>query len=706
VTAANGSGATTFALNLRVDSGPTVHLTASASGGPGNVLGYEWKVTDGTLLNVFGPDADWLLPTGPGLHFAYVLAFNGKGSYTERRIVVSTDDIGNPVVAPLPLGVDAPAAPAPTGNYFRSFARQDATIFLMDTQTQALTAGAASDARGFFTIPNVAPGTYVVPCTVFGGLDTDVCGGQFDIANEASQELHLGASPSRVNATVAGQVLLNDGSPCGALNEFFGVAVTASATLLDAGGAVVGGPIRVTRYGNYQQFYPVGGPAEPNLAAISVACEGALPVVFAASFGGNAQGQPCCAPVVIADSATVTIAQITATFNGVATGKFLTPSTGLTSDRVAGSDHFLAFKGIDSRQSAWRYYQTVGAIQSYDAAHDVVTGGISFDDWKRKVHIGPYADPGTQEYTATYVNRIDLNLTRVHHSISYGPNQTAAYVCNHLGPTDDTQAALDLAIDNARNGRNLVACVAMDYSVSPGVNGSRPFTRFLIFAPNGQLLPSVNLDGRGEKFVPGTCVVCHGGDRYAGAFPANGSGSADIGAHFVPYDSGNFGFSTQAGFTEADLAPAIHALNLNVLNAGPTQAEIELLAGWYAGGTDQLDKQFLPASWQGQSTTSTDFYQHVYARSCRTCHVAMTEVLNFDHYGNITTQVGTGIGRDRILDSVCGNGQLDGYTMPNSLRTFDLYWGTSGTAIDQPLLTQQFLQEQYHLSGIRCLAPP
>jgi len=41
-----------------------------------------------------------------------------------------------------------------------------------------------------------------------------------------------------------------------------------------------------------------------------------------------------------------------------------------------------------------------------------------------------------------------------------------------------------------------------------------PFARFLIFGPNGDLLPSVNLDGNGEKFVPGACVACHGGRNY------------------------------------------------------------------------------------------------------------------------------------------------------------------------------------------------
>lgn len=73
-----------------------------------------------------------------------------------------------------------------------------------------------------------------------------------------------------------------------------------------------------------------------------------------------------------------------------------------------------------------------------------------------------YARNGKHDVTATYVNRVDLNLTRMHHSISYGSNAVAAYVCNFLGPAADTQVEVDKAITNAVNGRNLVACVAMD----------------------------------------------------------------------------------------------------------------------------------------------------------------------------------------------------------------------------------------------------
>ena len=284
---------------------------------------------------------------------------------------------------------------------------------------------------------------------------------------------------------------------------------------------------------------------------------------------------------------------MTATLNGNVVGQFQNPGSAAAkspSDNVTESFKFLAYKGLDSRMSGCLYYKAVGAVKGCDRLGNLV-GAIRFDDWKRTVQIGPYALPGFTEYVATYVNKADLNLTRNHHSISYGPTRTAAYVCNHLGPSvlDPSQTEIDQVIDNAVNGKNLVACVAMDYMSAPGVNGGQPFVQFLIFGPSGDLLPSVNLDGQAEKFVSGTCVVCHGADHYTARFPETGAGPANIGAHFLPYDVGNFFFSSKPGLREADQEAAIRALNQNVLNAGPTVAAQELIGGWYANGTfDEL----------------------------------------------------------------------------------------------------------------------
>ena len=293
----------------------------------------------------------------------------------------------------------------------------------------------------------------------------------------------------------------------------------------------------------------------------------------------------------------------------------------------------------------------------------------------------------TTEYSAIYINKADLNLTRNHHSVSYGPNETAAYVCNSGGyafnNTNEflvpTQAEINTAVGNVVAGKGLVACVAMDWGITTGVNGGAPFTRFLIFGPSGQLLPSVNLDTRREKFVPGTCVVCHGGDHYAGQFPTDGAGKANIGARFLPYDEGNFLFSSAAGLTKASQEASIYHLNQNVLNTGPTVQAAELIKGWYAKGqTQNLD--FLPESWAAaNNAAATDFYLNVQAHSCRGCHITQVEAYDWEHIKNMVP------GDYFESLSVCSHGTgWRNHSMPNSLITMNRFWLSHENTVSLP----------------------
>ena len=686
------------------NTGPVVTVSVQAVEPKGNALSYEWRSTDGTITNVNAASTTWTLPAGPGLHFAYALVSNGKGGYTERRVLVSTDSIGGVSTSGTPANFDAPAAPSTTGVTFQSVIRgsgvynpqnlpslhngiylPDIAVFLEETSTLARTGVVRTDARGLYTIYNVPAGVYNVLCSEIGGVpmlcNTDI-GSTVPAAGLAINNQYGGFQNFRGN--FSGRLVLSDGSPCGAVNEFFGKTVTGRASLLDGSGATIAGPYRINRWGHW------GFNTDANASAIRFECEGTAAVQI------PAPGTATSTRTVLADTAVPIVTGMSAKLSGAEVGKFLPPpSGGLASDNVPDEEFFLSYKGIDSRLSACQYYYAVGGAKSCDAQGNL-SGTISFDDWKRKTKMEPYATGGRKDIVATYINRVDLNLTRKHHSISYGANQLAAYVCNHLGPADETQAAADTAIDNAVNSKNLVACVAMDYGITNGVNGNQPFTRFFIFGPSGELLPSINLDGRREKFVPGVCVACHGGDRYASKFPDDGSGSADIGAHFLPYDSGNFTFSTKTGLTKADQAAAIRDLNMNVLQTGPNLATTELINGWYASGTPTLDPNYLPASWVGKLQVDADFYTKVYASSCRTCHVVFPEALNFDHYVNLSTNTFPidERGDSRIDFSVCeivSNSFVRTFSMPNSLRTHNLYWGSAGTAVDQPALTAAFL---------------
>ncbi len=622
------------------ESRSRVRVTVQATDPNGRPLSYQWRSTDGRISNVNAATTTWRLADGPGLHFAYVLVSNGAGGYTERRVAVNTDTIGTAVRSHQPVSYLAPAAPVPRGEVYRSFMRGE-SILLNNPQgvTEALN---IPDVFVFEKdVNNTArfPATGAVKTTVRG--DFTISGKQ-PIAASDEVDTYCDVDP------------MGSFGACGFIQSDSGSAFDVTPNQA------------VTDYINRMSY--TGDPPNNQLTAatrVLLQCEGAAPAYVAIGFSGDvgtatfaATGQPI-------------VNTMTATLNGTPVGSLLPPPTGVPSDVVPNPERFLSYKGIDSRQDACAYYQAIGAAKGCDSSGNLV-GPISFNDWMRATKMGKYAPPGAPtEFTANYINKADLNLARDHHSISYGPNQTAAYVCNHLGPSvlEPAQAEIDSVVDNLVANKNLVACVAMDYTATPGVNGGKPFVRFLIFGPSGQLLPSVNLDGRREKFVPGTCVVCHGADHYAGHFLAQKS--ADVGGHYLPYDAGNFEFSSKPGLKEADQEEAIYNLNQNVLNVNPTVAEQELIAGWYQS-SHVLDKNYLPPSWQGQGSAASSFYQNVLARSCRGCHVAMVEGYNWDHFQNIN---GTFYRSTFIADLTytigCfgGNSLFRSHSMPNSLVT-------------------------------------
>ncbi len=605
-------------------------MTATASDPHGYALHYSWRSTDGTVQDTDSPSAVWTLQPGAGLHFLYVLVSNEHGGYASRRIAVNTDAIGGSVPAAEPVPLSAPPGPAPssTTHIFRAYghvgvpgnpashlavAQGELSVRMTDAATGASYPAAPDAIRsGYdgsvlfpaapfadFTLQCArSPSGTFSPCLLSGtGAPVNFSvfdGGPFppfalsyyDPSISLSQLLNSGGTTAPV--TLVGRVRLADGSACGTHSEFFGVSSMAMITVASSAGVTLAGPSPVNAYGEFTTSVTGNG------ITVTVACEKAPP----ASIPGLIliAGQTMQLPLVTIAAAAPTVSNMTATLDGSTSieGKsffaFLPPPTALPSDSVPRDDAFLSFKGSDSRLGACMYYKAVGAVRDCGGKGELV-GPVSFADWQRAVRMGSDAAPGAIERAATYINLWDLNLTRRHHSISYGPSQTAAYVCNHLGPdfaATQAQADVDRKIEDAAAGKNLVACVAMDYSVSNGVNGERPFIRFLIFGPSGQLLPSVNLDGRSEKFVPGTCTVCHGGDHHAGPYPADGSGRADLGAHFLPYDTANFAFHSGAGgrrdLTEAAQEEEIYQLNQNVLSTSPTPAEASLISGWYANG--------------------------------------------------------------------------------------------------------------------------
>jgi len=94
----------------------TVRLSVDASESFGNPLSYRWRATDGHIVDPTGFTTDWILPNGPGIHFAYVLLSNGRGGVTEDRIAVNTDNNPTTTVVPrdpYPVVTQFHSAPSP-----------------------------------------------------------------------------------------------------------------------------------------------------------------------------------------------------------------------------------------------------------------------------------------------------------------------------------------------------------------------------------------------------------------------------------------------------------------------------------------------------------------------------------------------------------------------------------------------------------------
>jgi hypothetical protein len=311
-------------------------------------------------------------------------------------------------------------------------------------------------------------------------------------------------------------------------------------------------------------------------------------------------------------------------------------------DLTPGDDTFLTYKGIDTRKGACAYYHKIGAVQGCDANGFPTGGQLTLDQWRKTFNLSPFHNGNTaeEEFKAIYINKQDLNLTRDMQGIKLQDGTLAYNVCNYPGPQDvndplgkpkpigdETQPDINLAIDNARRGIGKVVCVAMDYSEARGV-------RFYTFGPSGRLLLSVSLDGRREKFMPGTCVACHGGDNYGGKFPDDysptnptGSGQANLGSYFLPFDVANFYFSTSdPSLSRNALLSPLRRMNelLASVPGNPTTKPITdelkslITTRWYPStNTDNEQTNPAPSIYSNQPPTLN-------GTNCSSCHSSGT----------------------------------------------------------------------------------
>jgi hypothetical protein len=628
------------------------YLNVEASDADGDTLHYQWRVTGGSIDNRDAKSTVWTMPPSRGIHFAYVTISDGRGGYVEQQYAVNGDNLDLLPPARTPIARAAPAVIDTDGATVRlRFASGDDTrfqpasagppqariVFLPDVQVQlfeqatgALVFGGTTDLSGELDLPKLVAGTaYTVRCTAQNGTPLQDCR-NFVADVQASVRSITPVLTDAQNLRLFGHVALNDGAVCGHQSDFFGIRSAATVQLRLAGGATIGAPVHVNRFGDYQVSASV--PVRAALQ-LDVQCEGylaTLDVPVSPDPAGYVAAVPVELSHVIANSRPQLVKMVANGFDGNTRGQMVVPGEGTGSGVHPGGDHYLTFKGVDTRLSACLYYRALGAVADCDAQGNP-SGAISFSDWKTQNGFGT-----ASEVRADFINQRDLNLLRRMVATRSASGGIAFYVCNTPGPDGTSQTEIDRVIEEGRDDKNKVACVAMEYTPVTGVNGGQPFTKFFTFGPDESLLLSINLDGRGEKFMPGSCVACHGGSTYNGRFPEQATASPFLGARFLPFDTGNYLFSSKSSLSEASQSEAFFQLNQLVLatEVDPNSPTSRLINGWYAAG-HVLDKNYVPPAWQladAQPATAgaAQFYKDVIAISCRTCHVSLGPLFDWD----------------------------------------------------------------------------
>ncbi len=309
----------------------------------------------------------------------------------------------------------------------------------------------------------------------------------------------------------------------------------------------------------------------------------------------------------------------------------------------------------NNEAKAWEYYELIGAINGTDT--------ITFSEWKTAMGFDC-----TNDTAAIYYNAGDLGFWRGMHYMeisgptcsSPDPGNFAYYVSNYRSDVD------------ANNDANVIATVGMEFSPLPG--GGDAVTKFFVWNGAGKLVQKADLDGNGEKFIPGLCVVCHGGTLTE---LNAGTPGANLESKFIPFDIYTFEFSGISGLDSASQQQDFYRLNRGVYKVADSLGRVTSLGSQQVGAikdyvsgmynnfspsaTFRPDSTYLPSN--GTFSTKQDLYLNVVAPGCRSCHIQRTS-------SNIHFDDRTDFGNN--LYALC-SGSNPGY-MPNAKLTFAKFW--------------------------------
>lgn len=244
----------------------------------------------------------------------------------------------------------------------------------------------------------------------------------------------------------------------------------------------------------------------------------------------------------------------------------------------------------------------------------------TLEAWKS---VNGFSNPSLPVISASYINAFDLGFGREMHCRETGAGRPACYVDNYLDPRGESR---------------LVATVAMETRSDPATD--RQFTAFYAFDSEGRRINSAALDSEGPKKIPESCYACHMGYTNSTAFP-----KTEHGGLFLPFDQ-NLYENWPGKPTVAAQSSSIATLNALIWNWGKwfDGSIKDLIGGWYdASVTTNFDENgnrtfnnafddgYIPGTWltqgagAGRLARERQLYTGVYAKYCRTCHIAQGE---------------------------------------------------------------------------------
>jgi mono/diheme cytochrome c family protein len=381
---------------------------------------------------------------------------------------------------------------------------------------------------------------------------------------------------------------------------------------------------------------------------------------------------------------------------------------------AVGLDRFLLFPNPLVEASGAYETDTPAYAQAYYAAIDPTNAKDTLAKWKAANNF----DSGTGTQVSVVFGDVrDLGYGRRLTVRQNVDGTVAAYVENYLvnAVADYVYSTVNLEAAVAGATQYHIGTNAIEFSPDPA--GVTSFAKFFTFTPAGVRSLTADLDGRGDKTMPGPCVSCHGGRAdpltppSAGGNPlfalvqyAVSGARGDLQGRMHALEADALDFSATPGFTRAEQEAAIKAINRMVLCTYPISAatgfaedacrRIASPNEWQGTAANQIKAAYggdglpnsnyldiyFPPSWAAAGQSS--LYSGVVAPACRACHAlrgtGRQSDIDFDTYSGWAGYA------DRIKVGVFARG-----IMPLARLVYQKFHGSN-----MPATLAAFLQEQ------------